>query len=51
MHPLLQSYLLVAAKVWHFWLGVFQVIPAILLIIAIGVLYVVKVLAKKYPPQ
>lgn len=47
LHP----FLLVAAKVWHFWLGVFQVIPAILLIVVIGVLYVVKVLAKKYPPQ
>ncbi len=45
MHPL------VAAKVWHFWLGVFQVIPAIGLVVAIAVLYVVKVLAKKYPPQ
>ena len=43
--------LLVAAKVWHFWLGVFQVIPFLLIVLVIGVLYVVKVLARKYPRQ
>jgi hypothetical protein len=43
--------LILASKVWHFWLGVFQVIPFLLITLAIGILYVVKVLAKKYPPQ
>jgi ABC-type enterobactin transport system permease subunit len=43
--------LLVAAKVWHFWLGVFQVIPFLLITLVIGILYVVKVLARKYPRQ
>ena len=45
------QHLIVAGKVWHFWLGVFQVIPFLLIVVAIAVLYVVKVLAKKYPPQ
>ena len=43
--------MLVAAKVWHFWLGVFQVIPFLLITLVIGILYVVKVLSKKYPRQ
>lgn len=43
--------LLVAAKVWHFWLGVYQVIPFLLITLLIGVLYVVKVLSRKYPRQ
>lgn len=43
--------LLVAAKVWHFWLGVFQAIPFLLLVLVLGWLYVTKVLARKYPRQ
>ena len=43
--------LLVAAKVWHFWLGVFQAIPFLLIALVLGWLYVTKVLARKYPRQ
>lgn len=43
--------LLVAAKVWHFWLGVFQAIPFLLMVLVLGWLYVTKVLARKYPRQ
>ncbi|HEX7168160.1 MAG TPA: hypothetical protein VF230_14370 [Acidimicrobiales bacterium] len=42
---------LVAAKVWHFWLGVFQVVPILLLVVVIGILYVKLVLSRKYPRQ
>jgi hypothetical protein len=31
------------AVVWHFWIGVALVVPAILLVVSIAVLYVVKV--------
>ena len=43
--------LLVAAKVWHFWLGVFQAIPFLLIAVLLGILYVTKVMARKYPKQ
>lgn len=43
--------LLLAAKVWHFWLGVFQAIPFLLIVVVIGALYVSKVLSRKYPRQ
>ena len=43
--------MVVAAKVWHFWLGVYQVIPFLLITLVIAILYVVRVLARKYPRQ
>jgi ABC-type enterobactin transport system permease subunit len=49
--PAVAAALLVAAKVWHFWLGVFQAIPFLLIVLIIGGLYVTKVLARKYPKQ
>ena len=49
--PGVAAALLIAAKVWHFWLGVFQVIPFLLITLVIGWLYVTKVLARKHPRQ
>jgi ABC-type enterobactin transport system permease subunit len=49
--PPVAAALLVAAKVWHFWLGVFQAIPFLLIVLVLGGLYVTKVLARKYPKQ
>ena len=40
---------LLAAKVWHFWIAVALVIPIIIAMVATGVLYVRKVIAPKYP--
>jgi hypothetical protein len=36
------------AVVWHFWIAVALVIPAILLVVTIGILYVVKVEMPRY---
>jgi hypothetical protein len=36
------------AVVWHFWIAVSLIIPAILLVLTIGVLYVVKVEMPRY---
>lgn len=37
------------AVVWHFWISVALVVPAILLVVGIGLLYVVKVEMPRYP--
>jgi hypothetical protein len=42
---------LLAAKVWHYWLSIALLAPIVLLIIGMGALYVVKVMAMKYPRQ
>jgi hypothetical protein len=42
---------LLAAKVWTYWISLFLVIPAVLLVVGIGVLYLVKVVSTKYPRQ
>ena len=39
------------AKVWHYWLSVALLAPIVLLIIGMAALYVVKVMAMKYPRQ
>jgi len=39
------------AVVWHFWIAVFIVIPAILLVIVTLVGYVTKVSKPRYPEQ
>jgi hypothetical protein len=36
------------AVVWHFWIAVSLVVPAILLVLTIGILYVVKVEMPRY---
>ena len=43
--------MLFAAKVWHYWLSVALLVPIVLLTIGMAVLYVVKVMAAKYPRQ
>lgn len=39
------------AVVWHFWIAVALVVPAILLIVGIIVMYVKKVVVPRYPPR
>ena len=39
------------AKVWHYWLSVALLAPIVLGIVAMAVLYVLKVVALKYPRQ
>ena len=39
------------AVVWHFWIAVALVLPAILLVLGIGVMYVKKVVVPRYPKQ
>jgi amino acid permease len=39
------------AVVWHYWIAVFLVVPAILLVIATIVGYVTKVSKPRYPDQ
>jgi hypothetical protein len=43
--------MLAKAPVWHFWIAVFLAIPAVLLVLATIIGYVVKVVAPKYPKQ
>ncbi len=43
--------MLIMAKVWHYWLSVALLVPIGLLVIAVGLLYVFRVLAHKYPRQ
>jgi hypothetical protein len=42
---------LLVAKVWHYWLSIALLAPIVLGIIAMGLLYVFKVMATKYPRQ
>ena len=39
------------AKVWHYWLSVALLAPIVLLIVGMAVLYILKVVALKYPRQ
>jgi len=41
--------LLAKAPVWHFWIAVLLAIPALLLVVATVVGYLVKVVAPRYP--
>lgn len=49
MAPMIRSMQSVLGVVWHFWIGVALVIPAILLVIGIIVQYLRKVEAPQYP--
>lgn len=40
-----------ASPVWHYWIAVALTIPAILLILATIIGYLVKVVAPRYPRQ
>jgi hypothetical protein len=42
---------LAAAKVWHYWIGLAILAPALLAVVATFVGYLVKVTANKYPKQ
>ncbi len=42
---------LLAAKVWHYWVGIALLIPTVLAVAAAVVGYLVKVTANKYPRQ
>jgi hypothetical protein len=43
--------LLVAAKVWHYWIGIAILLPSLLAVLFTVIGYLVKVTAKKYPRQ
>ena len=43
--------MVLAAQVWHFWLGVFLAIAAILTVVALVVGYLVKVQRPQFPPN
>ncbi len=40
-----------AAKVWHYWIGIAILLPALLAVVATIIGYLVKVTANKYPRQ
>lgn len=40
---------LVAAKVWHYWIGIAILLPSLLAVVFTVVGYLVKVSSKKYP--
>jgi ascorbate-specific PTS system EIIC-type component UlaA len=41
--------MLLAAKVWTYWISYFLLVPAVLMVVLTAVGYLVKVQAKKYP--
>jgi ascorbate-specific PTS system EIIC-type component UlaA len=41
--------MLLAAKVWTYWISWFLLVPALLLVVFTAVGYLVKVQSKKYP--
>lgn len=43
--------LIVAAKVWHYWLSFALLAPVMLVIVGMAVAYLAKVVAQKYPRQ
>ena len=40
---------ILAAKVWHYWIGVVFVAVTVLAIIGVGLGYLIKVSSQKYP--
>ena len=42
---------LLAAKVWHYWIGIAILVPALLAVVATIIGYLVKVTSNKYPRQ
>ncbi|HVL91967.1 MAG TPA: hypothetical protein VM264_01345 [Acidimicrobiales bacterium] len=42
---------IVAARVWHYWIGIAVLIPAVLMVIATVVGYLAKVTSNRYPKQ
>lgn len=42
---------LLAAEIWHWWIGVILVVVAIVTVIGLGVQYLKNVTAKQYPSR
>ncbi len=42
---------LLAAKVWHYWIGIAILLPSLLAVVATIIGYLVKVTSNKYPRQ
>lgn len=40
---------LLAAKVWHYWIGIAILLPSLLAVLATVIGYLAKVTSKKYP--
>ena len=45
------SAVVLAAKVWHYWISVALVGAIALVIVALGIGYLIKVTSQKYPRQ
>jgi hypothetical protein len=43
--------MVLAAQVWHFWIGVALVLGSILTVLALTVGYLVKVVKPQFPPN
>ncbi len=43
--------LILAAKVWHYWLSFALLGPVLLVVLGLGLGYVMKVLSAKHPKQ
>lgn len=43
--------LLLAAKVWHYWIGIAILIPSLLMVVFTVLGYLSKVTSNKYPKQ
>lgn len=43
--------LVLAAKVWHYWIGIFVLVPSLLAVVVTVVGYLVKVTSNRYPRQ
>ena len=42
---------LLAAEVWHYWIGIAILLPSLLAVVATIIGYLVKVTSNKYPRQ
>jgi hypothetical protein len=43
--------MVLAAQVWHFWLGVVLAISSVLVVVALAVGYLLKVMRPQFPPN
>ena len=41
--------MLLAAKVWHYWISIALLVPILLIVIAVLVGYLIKVIGPRYP--
>lgn len=47
--PYYEGMRVLAGVIWHYWIGVALMIPAVLLVLGIAIGYLVKVVAPRYP--